>query len=115
MKTSKYISRIARTNIVKKGQLLGSVEVLGGNREQVNVLAAEGFSYALSPDEKPEIILSGPGFAYAPVVDGEEAGFAYVCIGESAIGKIPVVYEMTVEQSVPEKKNVWERWFGGRK
>ena len=101
--------------IVKQGQILGSVEVVGGNGDRVNVLAAEGFSYALSPEEKPHIILSGPGFAYAPVVEGEEAGFAYVCIGENAIGKIPVVYEMTVEQSVPEKKSFWERWFGGRK
>ena len=98
--------------IVFKGQTLGSVEVLGGQQKRVNVLAAADFSYALTDKEKPHIILSGPGFVYAPVAEGGEGGFAYVCIGDTAVGKIPVVYENTVEQFVPEKKHFWENWFG---
>ena len=101
--------------IVAEGQCLGSVEVVSGQEKRVNVLAAKRFSYALSDDEKPHIVLSGPGFAYAPVVQGQEAGFAYVCIGDKAVGKVPVIYEDTVEQSLPEKKSFWERWFGGTK
>jgi D-alanyl-D-alanine carboxypeptidase len=101
--------------IIEKGQRLGSVEVLSGQQKRVNVLAAEDFSYALSEQEKPHIVLSGPGFAYAPVVEGQEAGFAYVCIGSTAVGKVPVMYEETVEQLLPEKKSFWERWFGGKR
>ena len=97
--------------IVKKGQCLGSVEIMGGQENRVNVLAAEDFSYALSENEKPHIVLSGPGFAYAPVAEGQEGGFAYVCIGDTAVGKIPVAYEKTVEQFVPEKKHFWENWL----
>ena len=97
--------------IVKKGQCLGSVEVLGGQEKRVNVLAAEDFSYALSEEEKPHIVLSGPGFAYAPVTEGQEGGFAYVCIGDTAVGKISVVYEKTVEQFAPERKHFWENWL----
>ena len=94
--------------IVNEGQCLGSVEVLGGQKKRVNVLAAEDFFYALTEDEKPHIILSGPGFAYAPVAEGQEGGFAYVCIGDTAVGRIPVVYEKTVEQLLPEKKSFFK-------
>lgn len=101
--------------IVKEGQCLGSVEVLGGQEKRVNVLASADFSYALSEDEKPYMVLSGPGFAYAPVAQGQEGGFAYICIGDTAVGKVPVIYEKTVEQLIPEKKHFWERWFGGNR
>ena len=101
--------------IIEKGQCLGSVEVLSGQQKRVNVLAAEDFSYALSEQEKPHIVLSGPGFVYAPVAEGQEAGFAYVCIGSTAVGKVSLVYEETVEQLLPEKKSIWERLFGGDK
>ena len=97
--------------IVQEGQCLGSVEVVGGRSERVNVLAAEDFFYAISNDEKPHVILSGPGFSYAPVVEGKEGGFAYVCIGDKSVGKLPVIYENTVEQVVPEKKHFWDNWF----
>jgi D-alanyl-D-alanine carboxypeptidase len=99
--------------IIEEGQCLGSVEVVGGQEKRVNVLAAADFSYALSDHEKPHVVLSGPGFAYAPVVRGQVGGFAYVCIGQTAVGKVPVIYENTVEQLLPEKKHFWERWFGG--
>ena len=101
--------------IVEKGQCLGSIEVLNGQEKRVNLLAAEDFSYALSEQEKPHLVLSGPGFAYAPVVEGQTGGLAYVCIGSTAVGKVPVIYEETVEQLLPEKKSFWERWFGGNK
>ena len=84
---------------------------MGGQENRVNVLAVEDFSYALSENEKPHIVLSGPGFAYAPVAEGQEGGFAYVCIGDTAVGKVPVAYEKTVEQFVPEKKHFWENWL----
>ena len=98
--------------IVNVGQKLGSIEVIGGQTKRVNVLAAEYYFYALSNDEKPHIILSGPGFSYAPVVEGHNAGYAYICIGDAAVGKVPVVYEKTVEQFVPEQKGFWTKLFG---
>ena len=77
------------------------------------MLAAEDFSFPLSKEEWPQIILSGPGFTYAPVVQGENAGVAYICIGDSCIGKVPVVYSQTVEQEKPQKKkHIWDQWFG---
>ena len=100
--------------IVSEGQNLGRVALMSGTDPWVNVLATEDFSYALTDGEKPRIVLSGPGFAYAPVAQGQKAGFAYVCIGEKAVGKIPVEYEMTVEQTVPEKKRFWDGLFGGK-
>lgn len=99
--------------LVQKGQCLGSVFVLGGELHQVDVLAADDFSYSISAQEQPHILLSEPDFAYAPVDEGQIAGTAYVCIGDSVVGKVPVVYGSTVEKTVIKRKNFWERWFGG--
>ena len=107
-------SRYQPRQIVTSGQVMGSVEVFGGVEGRVELIAAEGFSYALSSQELPRIVLEEPGFRYAPVVEGQSAGYAYICIGDDAIGKISLVYGKTVEQYVPKKKHFWDGWFGGR-
>lgn len=99
--------------IVCAGTCLGTVAVAGGESGQVNLIAAEDFFYSLTPEETPEIVLSGTGFAYAPVVQGEDAGFAYVCLGDRTIGRIAVKYEATVEQKKVEEKSFWQKLFEG--
>ena len=97
--------------IVKEGQCLGTVEVFSGDAQRVNVLAAEDFSYALAENEKPHIILQPPGFAYAPVKQGKSAGFAYICIGDTAVGKVPVIYGQSVEEVTVPKEPFWKKWI----
>ena len=104
-------SRYQLCSIVKKGERLGSVEIFGGRQQRVNVLAAEDFSYSVAENEKPYVVLSPPGFAYAPVEEGKEAGVAYVCIGDKAVGKIVVLYEQTVTQEPVDKVPFWKRWM----
>lgn len=108
---SKYTLR----QVVAQGQTVGRVSIFGGNASQVDVLAAEDVSYALAEGEKPYVVLAAPEFRYAPVAQGQEAGFAYVCIGDKVVRKLPVVYGETVEQQAPEKKGLWDRLFGGKK
>ena len=102
-------SRYAETQIVTKGQFVDTVEVAGGENQRVSVLAAEDFSYALAPEERPQLMLPGPGFVYAPAVEGGDAGVAYVLLEGKAIGKVPVVYGQTIEQIPEEKKSFWEK------
>lgn len=99
--------------IVTKGQNMGCVSVFGGRSETVNVIAADDFSYALAKDERISFVLSCKGVAYAPVVEGADAGFAYICIDGKAVGKVAVSYDETVEQTPVEKKSIWQRLFGG--
>lgn len=101
--------------LVRKGDRLGAISIIGGQSQQVNVLATEDFVYSITEQEQPYLLLSQPGFAFAPVAEGETAGCAYVCIGDETIGKVPLIYEMTVEQSAEQRKNFWERWFRGGK
>lgn len=100
--------------IVREGDYMGSMSVLGGQSEQVQLLAAGDFTFPLAAGESTQIQLSGPGFAYAPVVQGEDAGHAYICLDGKAVGKVPVVYGQTVELEKPQKQNFWEKWFGGK-
>ncbi len=108
-------SKYRLEQILSEGEPVGTVEIAGGQSEKVQLLTAEDFSFPLAENEKPQIILSGPGFTYAPVVQGEQAGYAYICIGDQCVGKVPVVYSQTVEQQKPqEKKHFWDKWFGDK-
>ncbi len=101
--------------IINKGDCLGFVNVISGECGQVALVATEDFSYALAPGEQPEIVLSKPGFVYAPVAQGQEAGYAHICLSGKTVGKIPVVFGQTVESEKIEKPSVWEKLFkGGR-
>ena len=95
-------SRYQTRQIVTRGQLMETLEVAGGEGTHVQVLAGEDFSYALAEEEEPILWLPGPGFTYAPAVEGAEAGTAYVLLNGKAIGKVPVTYGQTIEQT-PEK------------
>ena len=101
------------TQIVSEGDCLGVLQVFGGEKKQVRILAAEDFSYALAPGEEPYIRLSQKVFVYAPTVKHADAGVAYVCIGGTTVGKIPVIFEETIEQEKPAPKPFWQRLFGG--
>ena len=100
--------------IIKKGQKLGTIAVFGGEVEYVSVLAADDFSLSISEQEQPYVLLGAPDFSYAPVVEGQAAGTAYICIGDQAVGQVPLIYETTVEQFTPQRKSFWSRWFGGK-
>ena len=102
-------SRYRIRQIVRKGQYVDTLEVAGGRNQQVRVLAAEDFSYALAPEEQPRLMLPGPGFVYAPAVEGADAGVAYVLVAGKAVGKIPVVYGQTVELEIPEEKSFFTK------
>ncbi len=104
-------SRYREKRIVTKGQQIDTLEVAGGQAQTVQVLAAEDFSYALAPEENPQLMLPGPGFVYAPAVEGADAGVAYVLIAGKAVGKVPVVFGQTIEQIPEEQKSFWQKLF----
>ena len=102
-------SRYSLQQIVAKGQDVDTLEVAGGEAGRVQILAAEDFSYALAPEEKPQLMLPGPGFVYAPAVEGADAGVAYVLIEGKAVGKVPVVFGETIELLPEEEKSFWQK------
>lgn len=107
-------SQYSVKQVVRKNELLGSAEVVGGESGTVSLYAAEDFYYALTAEEKPEIVLQGSGFVYAPVVSSQFAGNAYICIGQKTVGKIPVYYGQTVEQMNEPEPSFWQKLFGGK-
>ena len=107
-------SQYSTYTLVSEGECLGVREIVSGEADRVQMLATESFQYPLAENEVPKIIISAPGFAYAPVVQGGEAGFAYICLDGECVGKVPLVYGQTVEQvQPPKKKRFWDGWFGG--
>ena len=104
-------ARYTHRQVVSKGQYIGTVDVVGGEACRVEIRAAEDFDYALAEEESPQLMLPGTGFVYAPAVEGADAGFAYVLLNGKAVGKVPVVFGETVEQTETEEKNFWQKFF----
>ena len=104
-------SRYALRRIVSAGDCVDVVEVAGSRGQRVELIAAEDLEYALAPEERPVLAVPGPGFVYAPAVEGAEAGNAYVLIEGNAVAKVPVVYGQTVEMR-KEEKGFWKKLFG---
>lgn len=106
-------SRFRREKLVYQGQIVGTLQIFGGVEEWVEVVAVEDFYFPLAENEEISIRLSKKDFAYAPVVEGGEAGFAYICIDGQSVGKVKVEYTKTIEQQPrKQKKYFWQRWFG---
>ena len=55
--------------------------------------------------------LPGSGFVYAPVACGQSAGYAHVLLDGKAVGKVPVYYGETVEQTPQKQLSIWQRLF----
>lgn len=106
-------ARYTLRQLVAAGQQLGTVEIMSGTEKRVPVLSGDSFSYAMASGEQATIVLPEPGFVYAPVSAGGEAGFAMICIGGKTVGKVPIVYGQTVELEPEEKHRFWDGLFGG--
>ena len=105
--------RYTMRKIVQKNQILGRIEIAAGKEKSVELIAIEAFSFPLSNDEEPSIQLPSPGFVYAPIAEGQNAGFAQLFLNDCMIGKVALIYGNTVEQIPQEKKNLLERIIGG--
>lgn len=101
--------------VITAGSVVGQVEIEGGDQGYVQLLAAADFSYPLASDEQISLVLPNPGFRYAPVVMGADAGFVYVCVGNAVVWKCPVVYGQTTEQITEPKVSLWQKIFGVKK
>lgn len=103
----------AHRRILTKGEIVGFVEIAGGQSGCVQLLSAEDFDYAVAPDEVVSFIVPGPGFVYAPVAEGGDAGYGHVCIDGKDVGNVRLIYGETIEIIPNEKKSFWQRLIGG--
>lgn len=109
-------SRYETRCLVRAGQILGQTEVVSGEFDQVELVAMEDFSWPIAQGETVELRFPGPGFVYAPVERGQEAGFAHVLVDGASVGKVPLCYGQT--DALPpeeEKPGFFARLFGGRR
>ncbi len=95
--------------LIEPGQCLGSVPVLGGTGQEVELLAGEGFVFSLRQDEKVSLELPAPGFVYAPVAENQEAGYAHILVDGVAVGKVPLYYGETIEKIKDPEPSFWDK------
>lgn len=107
-------SRYCVQTLITYGEHLGSLEVAGGTAGQVELLAAENFSFAIAEGENWEIVLPDPGFVYAPVASGQMAGYAHISVNGTVVGKVALQYGDTVETEPEIIVPWWKKLFGGK-
>ena len=104
-------SRFTLEKLISAGDQVGTAEILNGEISSVPIIAMENFVYSVAPEEKPQFMLSTRGPVYAPVAEGEDAGYVYILIEGKAVGKVPVVYGQTSEQKqVEPRRPFWKFW-----
>ena len=108
-------SRFTLEKLICAGDQVGTVEVVDGEIACVPVIAAEDFTYSVAPEENPQRMLSTRGPVFAPVAEGEDAGYVYVLIEGKAVGKVPVVYGQTSEQKQEAPRRPFWRFWEGKK
>lgn len=109
----KGFSEFETKELIQKGQTLGSVEIAGGQEGTADLIAGESFYFAMRQNERFEICLPEPGFVYAPVVTGANAGYAHVLVDGTCVGKTLMVYGNTVEREFPAEEPWWKKLFFG--
>ena len=91
--------QIRPRRLIARGQQVGALEVQGGEASQVAIGAGEDFILGARQGEQAVVLIPGPGFVYAPVTEGAQAGYGWVLMEGTCVGRIPLVYQSTVELS----------------
>ena len=112
--TDRGFSGMEEKVLIQKGEPIGTLEAVGGDRPQVTVCAGEDFSLGIRPGERADVILPGPGFLYAPVQAGRDLGKAWVLISGTPVGRISAVCGESSDLALQEEKTIWKRIFGGK-
>lgn len=94
--------------ILAKDMYIGTVDVISGSYATVSICSAESFSYALAKNEVVKVIPQTVPFVYAPVLEGQTAGYAYICVDGKVVGKVPMYFGKTVELA---ENNKIVHWF----
>lgn len=91
-------SRYRAKQPVTQGQVIGTVSVAGGTEVEVPLIAGKDFVILAAEQERITVALPEPGFVYAPVIQGQQAGTACIYVDGWPAGTVPVYYGRTAWQ-----------------
>ena len=103
-------ARFSERTLVRAGETVGEIPVLGGTRDTVRLRAMLPFSWPLAEDEQPELRLCAPQLLFAPC--GTVRASLEVWLDGVRIGSIPLELAEPIP-ALPKEKNLLERIFGG--
>lgn len=104
-------SRYSHKKVVEAGECVGYISIAGGVQKSAKLLAAEDVVICVADDENISVILQEPRFVYAPIVEGEPAGFSYIMVDKHIAKKVPLVFGETVLATEETHEPFWKRFF----
>lgn len=106
-------ARYSQRQLIRKGDVLGILDVAWGTSEKVALVASQDFYWAMAQGEVISVVLPGNGFVYAPVNEGQWAGNAHILVDGEKVGTVELEYSCTAEQIQEPKRSIWQKLFGG--
>ena len=101
-------TRYDARRIIESGQTIGQIPVMSGDKNYVNLIAADSVEYPMLPGEKPDYRLLTPPFLYAPVEQGSSMGTLQVFVSGKLAANVPLETAEHVE-ALPEEPSLWRR------
>lgn len=105
--------------VLKKGDIFGTVKIIGSPAEMVETVLSEGYTALFSEVEKESLRLEAdlPNEREAPVEKGEKLGTAILFLGEGKIAEIDLLAKEAVEGFTFSQRmeRLAENWLMWRK
>ena len=99
------------TRIISSGDIVGYLEVAGGECGSVELVAKEDFDFPLCNDDCVSMELPGAGFVYAPICAGQQADKAKICVNGVEVGAIQLIYGKNIERLKEENVSFWMKLY----
>ncbi len=101
-------SKFKERKLQTAGGQVGACTAYGGTPETIPLLAGETLTAWLTDTERPEAVLFGRRFTYAPVFDSARFGSVQYRLGGEVLAEGSVAYGADAARN-SEKKSFWER------
>ena len=102
-------SQYKRVTLPEKEDNLFSLPVVAGETTAVSVVPRDQRLLLVEKDREVTYRTELPKFVYAPVYQGEHAGFLTALVDGQEIGRIDLFYAASVEEDGASRLNTWEK------
>ncbi len=105
---------LTEVNLCKKDSVAFVMPVMSGYSTACNVVYSEDSSILLLPESKKHVrvVYRAPHFVYAPIVNGQSAGWAEFELNGKILARVPLEFESTVAEIMQNEETEDKGFFG---
>ncbi len=108
-----WYNSMIEVNLCKKDSVAFVMPVMSGYSTACNVVYGDDCNVSLLPENKEHVrvVYRSPHFMYAPVVNGQSAGWAEFELNGSVLARVPLEFESTVAEIMQNEQTEGKGFF----